>query len=84
MNLSVSALLTVNEAAHTAGVSPSTVRAWIHRAKRGTLRDADGNPLTLRTTRDARGRTLIAETDLLDIEYATRTTTRGRPRRAPA
>ena len=79
-------LLTVNEAAHVAGVSPATVRVWIHRAGKGTLTDEHGRPLRLRTQRSPRGRLLVAEADLLDVEEATRVkaATRGGRRRTVA
>lgn len=66
-------LLTVNEAAQAAGVAPATVRSWL-------VRYAS----EIRTTRDHRGRLLLAEADLLEVEHATRTTRRGRPRTAVA
>ena len=79
-------LLTVNEAAHVAGVSPATIRVWIHRAGKGALTDEHGAPLQLRTQRSPHGRLLVAEADLLDVERATRVkaATRGGRRRAVA
>lgn len=62
-------LLTVQEAADTAGVAPATVRSWLHR-----YRDR------IRTERDVRGQLLLAESDVLDVEHDTRATRRGRPR----
>lgn len=67
------ALLTVNEAAHIAGVAPATIRSWLHR-----------QPVPIHTERDYRGRVLIAEADILEAEHATRTTRRGRPRTVAA
>ena len=75
-------LLTVNEAAHIAGVAPATVRVWIHRAGRGGLRGSDGEVLALHATRDNLGRVVVSEADLLEVEQATRTTRRGRQRLA--
>ena len=75
-------LLTVNEAAHIAGVAPATIRVWIHRAAHGLLSDVDGHPLRMYTGRDNRGRVVVSEADLLEVEFATRTTRRGRRRLA--
>lgn len=73
MNTSCVALLTVGEAAQAVGVAPATIRSWLTRY-----------PDRIRTARTVDGRTLIAEADLLDVEHATRTTRRGRPRAAAA
>lgn len=73
MNSDALSLLTVSEAADAAGVAPATVRSWLARY-----------PERIRTARDLRGRLLLAETDVLDVEHATRTTRRGRPRTAVA
>lgn len=79
-------LLTVQEAADTAGVAPATIRVWIHRAAHGKLRGDDGRNLQLHTDRDNLGRVVVAEADLLEVELATRrrSATRGGRRRAAA
>lgn len=79
-------LLTVNEAAVTAGVAPATVRVWIHRATHSQLVDVDGHPLRLHTDRDNLGRVVVSEADLLEVEKATREkrATRGGRRRVAA
>jgi hypothetical protein len=79
-------LLTVHEAAATAGVAPATIRTWIHRSAQGLLVDADDHPLPLRTGRDNLGRVVVSEADLLEVECATRerSATRGGRRRIVA
>lgn len=66
-------LLTVTEAADTAGVAAATVRSWLRRY-----------PHRIRTTTDTRGRLLLAEADVLDVEHDTRAARRGRPRSCAA
>jgi predicted transcriptional regulator of viral defense system len=66
-------LLTVDEAAATAGVAPATIRCWLRRY-----------PDRIRTERDRRGRLLLSEADILDVEHDTRATRRGRPRTVAA
>ncbi len=63
------ALLTIPEAAHVAGVAPSTLRCWISRYGIPTLAGPDG-------------RTLVAERDVLDCERVRRHAGRGRRRTA--
>lgn len=73
MNTAAIGLLTMHEAAEMAGVAPATVRSWLSRY-----------PGRIRTARDHRGRLLLAEADVLDVEHDTRTTRRGRRRTAAA
>ena len=73
MNSDALSLLTVAEAADVCGVDPATVRKWASRYAE-----------QIRTVKDHRGRLLLAETDILEVEHATRTTRRGRPRTAAA
>lgn len=69
MNTACVALLTIDEAAQAAGVAPATIRTWLSRYSD-----------RIRTSRDNLGRLVVSETDLLEVEHATRTTRRGRPR----
>jgi len=66
MSLSEKALLTINEAADQAEVSPVTVRSWIRRGQLASMW--------------FEGRLHVIEIDLLDTELKMRHARRGRKR----